>query len=217
MKKQINLMIVDDHQFLIDGIKSQLNGVAHIKIIAEASNGKEALMHHHLQSAHVVLMDLEMPVMNAFTTIPILLKKHPACKIIILTSYDEKALVNKAVELGAKGYILKNISRDILIKAIETVDDGACFFSDEVTISQFKTYPVDSNVSSSVPEVLLSPREKEIMTLIATGFSNSEMAQTLYLSIKTIETHRNNMMKKIGAKNVAGVIRYALNYGIIKK
>jgi len=219
MKKQINVMIVDDHQFIIDGVKTQLKDMECICVVAEATNGKEALMHQELSVVDVVLMDLEMPVMNAFSTIPAILKKHPECKIIVLSSYDEKALVKKAIDLGAKGFLLKNIKRDILVQAIELVNNGDCFFSDEITISLVKSNANDLIPSSDayLPEIPLSPREHEVLTLTASGFSNAEMAKTLCISIKTIETHRNNMMKKIGAKNVAAVVRYAIESGILKK
>ena len=212
----IRTMIVDDHQFLIDGIKHQLADDTDICIVGQALNGSDALSHPMLLSADVIIMDLEMPVMNAFTAIPLILKKHKDCKILILSSYEENSLITKAMELGAFGYALKNISKDELIHAVKRIAKNETYLSDHLALSMVKMK--SSNFLSQQEQHThndLTKREREVLALIANGFSNVEISKKLFLSAKTVDSHRTNLMKKIGAKNVAEVVRYAMQSGII--
>jgi DNA-binding NarL/FixJ family response regulator len=212
----INILIVDDHPFIIDGIRFQLSKDPDMVVIGEANNGKEALNHPMLNKADIVIMDLEMPVMNAFATLPLMLQKHPECKVLIITSYDEKLLVNKSMQLGAKGFALKNISGTELVSAIKKIMSGQNYISDELMLNfiKKKSFPNLSKYEA-LPSTTLTNREKEILALIANGFSNTEIASQLFLSVKTVDTHRTNLMKKINAKNIAELVRFAIQLGYI--
>jgi DNA-binding NarL/FixJ family response regulator len=214
--QSIKTIIVDDHQFLIDGIKHQLSDDPEITIIGQALNGSDAINHPLLDAVDVIIMDLEMPVMNAFTAIPLVLKKNNNCKILILSSYEETSLVTKAIELGAFGYALKNISKQELIKAVKIIAQGNKYLSDDLALSMIKMKSSLSLIDlESTSNKNLTQREKEVLALIANGFSNIEISKKLFLSVKTIDSHRTNLMRKIGAKNVAEVVRYAIQAGIV--
>ena len=212
MKKTIKIILADDHQLIIDGIKSRLADIDHIKIIAEANNGKELLETLQKNVPDIILMDIQMPVMNGFDATLEILSLYPFIKIIALTTYDEKSIIRKMLDAGACGYILKNVKKDELIKAIETVMSGKQYYSSEITITMAK--PSAEEVIPSQPVAygknLLSERETEILRLIAQGYTNHEIAQKLFISVKTVDTHRTNIMKKIEVHNIAGLIRYAI-------
>jgi two-component system response regulator NreC len=214
--KTIKVIIVDDHQFLIDGIKLHLSDCDEIEIISESHNGQEILDNDLLEYCNVLILDLEMPVLNAFSAIPFIIKKAPDCKILVLTSYAEKSLVKKVFELGVKGYALKNITKENLIIAIKQLNGNETFLSDELQFTLInKDIDIDSIKQGASQPNLLSQRENEVLILIANGFSNKEIGEKLFLSAKTIDSHRTNLMKKIGAKNVTEVVKFAIRNGMI--
>jgi len=214
--KTIKVIIVDDHQFLIDGIKLHLSDCDEIEIIGESHNGQEILDNPFLEQCDILIMDLEMPILNAFSAIPLVLQKIPECRILVLTSYAEKSLVKKVFEMGVMGYALKNITKEKLVFAIKQLYSNETFISDEL---QFTL--IDSNIAVTSThqgvnqQTFLSQRENEVLKLIANGFSNKEIGEQLFLSPKTIDSHRTNLMKKIGAKNVTEVVKYAIRNGLI--
>lgn len=215
--KQINIMIVDDHQIIIDGLKALFNSVKNISVVAEANNGKDAIAILEKTPVDIILMDIEMPVLNGYDAATIITSKYPELKIIALTTYDEKFIVQKMITAGALGYILKNIDKDVLIKAINTVIKGETFFSSEIPIilSSHTSEETILPQTQSSYNSLLSPREIEILKYIANGLSNIEISQKLFISSKTVDTHRTNIMKKLNIHNVVGLVKYAIKSGLI--
>lgn len=215
-EKTIKIMIVDDHLILINGIKSLLENVKNIIVVAEAGNGKEALEVLKTKDVDVVLLDIEMPVMNGLEAARIITEEYPGTNILTLTSFGEKAIVKKMMEAGAKGYVLKNITKDILIEAIITVSKGEEYLSSEteLTLLKTKTEEIISSPKRNTSADILTKRETEILRLIAEGFSNNEIAPKLFISEKTVKAHRENIMGKLKVHNVAGLVRFAIENGL---
>jgi len=216
--QKIKLMIVDDHQIVIDGIKSSLEEFGDILVIAEALNGKEALDKLARQQADIVLMDVDMPVMNGFETTCEIVKLYPKVKIITLTMFNEKSLINKMLDAGISGYLLKSVGKDELYRAIRQVGDGKKYLSADIALSIAKPEYKDilSKQNTITPITPLSTREIEILKYIAQGLSNTEISKKLFISSRTVDNHRTNIMKKLDVHNIAGIIRYAIQNNIIE-
>jgi len=208
-------MIVDDHQIIVDGIKMLLHGVKNISVVAEANNGRDALAILETKKVDLILMDIEMPILNGCDTTAIITSKFPNTKIIALTTHDDKSLIDKMLNAGASGYLLKNINREILLEAIEKVISGETYFSSEINI-KISLAPAEMPYQVQNPLLsVLSGRETEILKHIGSGLTNNEIADKLFLSPKTVETHRTNIMRKLDIHNVVGLVKYAIKSGLV--
>lgn len=217
--EQIHIMIVDDHQIIIDGLKSLLSEVKNLKVVAEANNGKDAIDVFSKTPVNIVLMDIEMPLMNGWDATKIIIDRYPDTKVIALTTFSEKAIVKKMLNAGASGYILKNVKKETLLEAIETVYHGKQYLSSEIALALLKSSAEEiiipqKQVSQSVN--LLSSREIEVLKLIADGLSNAEIGAKLFISPKTVKAHRENLMKKLDLHNVVELVRYAIDNRLIE-
>jgi DNA-binding NarL/FixJ family response regulator len=206
---RIKVLLVDDHQIIVDGLKSLLKNTEEIVVAAEANNGREALRILEILEIDVVLMDIDMPVMNGIDTLKEINKRGAKVKVIILSMHQEAGMIKSLMNIGAHGYLLKSCAQDELINAILKVAGGQHFFSPEVTLSLINTHQ-----NTQQPE-LLTDRETEIVRLIAAGFSNKEIGDQLFISHRTVDTHRTNIMKKLDVNNIAGLISYAIKNGIV--
>jgi DNA-binding NarL/FixJ family response regulator len=216
--KIINVMIVDDHQIMIDGIYSMLANEPDISIIQYANNGKQAIIMLEETTVDVVIMDIEMPIMNGIDATKHITANFPAIKIIALTTYDEKSIINAMLEAGATGYILKNINKEILVQAIKTVADGKNYYGTDITIAMAKNVLGKSTTNTLKEEQIissLSPREIDILKNIVNGLSNKEIGEKLFISPKTVDTHRNNIMKKLDVHNTASLVKFAIKIGLV--
>ncbi|BBE16827.1 DNA-binding response regulator, LuxR family [Aquipluma nitroreducens] len=205
---RINVLLTDDHQIIIDGLKSLLKNSDEIIVAAEANNGREALRILGLLSIDVLLMDIDMPVMNGIEALKEIRKQFRDVKVIILSMHNEAGMIKSLIDLGANGYLLKSCSQDELIGAIRKVASGQSYFSTDVTLALLK--PANPEQKNEI----LTERETEILKLIAAGFSNKEIGDQLYISHRTVDTHRTNLMKKLDVSNIAGLISYAIKNGI---
>jgi DNA-binding NarL/FixJ family response regulator len=213
----IKVLIVDDHQIIVDGINSLLANEDDVQVVGQALNGKEALDIIRLSKANIVLMDIDMPVMNGIeTTKKIKSLYGNQVRIIILSMHHEKSLVKSLIELGADGYLLKNSDKQELIEAIHKVWAGQRYFSSDVTLSlvEKKSLPY-SELTNENKLHLLTDRETEILKLITEGFSNKEIGEKLHISHRTVDTHRTNLMNKLEINNIAGLIRFAIKFGFV--
>jgi DNA-binding NarL/FixJ family response regulator len=210
---RIKVLLVDDHQLIIDGLKSLLKNTDEIVVAAEANNGREALRILDMLEIDVVLMDIDMPVMNGIDTLKEMQKLNSRFKVIILSMHQEAGMIKSLMSIGAHGYLLKSCAQDELISAIRKVAAGQQFFSPEVTLSLLNPTP-NNPLNTNLPE-LLTDRETEILKLIAEGFSNKEIGSKLFISHRTVDTHRTNLMKKLNSSNIAGLISYAIKNGIV--
>ena len=202
----IRIMVVDDHQLLIDGIKTTLQGNELIEIVAEANNGQQALRRAMETEIDVVLMDINMPVMDGLDCTRALTSKYPGIKVIALSQYPEKRFVRNMLKRGASGYLLKDTSKEELVEAIRTVYEGGTYLNERLSAT-FNFTRDKSEGSKLFPK--LTAREMEILRFISLEYSTQEIADRLFISIHTVETHRANMMVKAGARNTAGLIRWA--------
>jgi DNA-binding NarL/FixJ family response regulator len=214
MIKKIKVLLVDDHQLIIDGLKSLMKNAGEIEIAGTANNGREALRVLEILTIDVVLMDIDMPVMNGIDALKEIKKGKPAIKVIILSMHDESGMIKNLLALGADGYLLKSTSQDELIRAIKKVSDGNKYFSTEVTLSLLNGSQSNSQLPKQQAEILTT-REEEILKLIAEGYSNKEIGTRLFISHRTVDTHRTNLMKKLNTSNIAGLISYAIKSGLI--
>lgn len=208
----IKIAIADDHDLVREGLESLLKDTEDINPVILAKNGRELLDLMNEGSVHVVLLDIDMPELNGVETTRELKRIFPDVRILILTMHDEKHFIQQLIGEGAHGYLLKNSSRDELTTAIRLVYSGKNSFSGEVTMKLAAS--VDSEVSTELSE--LTSREMEILTQIAKGKSNKEIGEELFISHRTVDTHRTNLMKKLDVNNIAGLIRIAYRNKLIE-
>jgi len=209
----INLLIADDHQIIRDGIKLLLADNSEISIISEASNGKEVIdyLSSPKDKIDVVLMDINMPHMDGIEATRIITKQFPDVKVLILSMHADEIYITKLIEAGALGYVLKEIGLNELSTAIKTISLGENYYCREVLrlLSSSITKKKKSNGA------ILSPRELSIVTEVSKGLTNKEIGEQLFLSSRTIESHRRNIINKLDVKNTAEMIRYAIEKKLI--
>ncbi len=206
----IRVFIVDDHPVVIEGITSLLQNEKDIAWVGQAMNAQSCLGFFVNSTADVVLMDISMPGMDGVELCGVMKEKYPGIMILGLSSFNQGLYIKKMVENGASGYILKNSSKEELIKAIHAVHDGYIYFSGEVGMA------LQEYQKSSIRELpLLTPREKEVLELIAQGYTNPQIAEKIFLSPFTVDSHRKNLLAKLGVKNTASLIRLAVERKLI--
>jgi DNA-binding NarL/FixJ family response regulator len=209
---EIRLLLVDDHHVITDGLKSLLNNQPGIRVSATASNGKEALEVVKVLDIDLVLMDIDMPVMNGLDATKLIKKIKNPPRVIILSMHSEKGMVEELIAFGVDGYLLKNTGKDELINAIKTVMTGNKYFDSDVTLSLLNKSTTDSKAKK---DHNLTEREIEILKLIAEGYTNKEIGEKLFISHRTVDTHRTNLMRKLGTNNIAGLIGFAIKNKLI--
>ncbi|AYA38506.1 DNA-binding response regulator [Hymenobacter oligotrophus] len=213
----IRLILADDHAIIRDGIKALLADVPDFDVVGLVGNGQELLERLADTPADVVLMDLNMPVMSGFDALPVLRERFPEVRVLVLSMLDHEKYVHQVLEAGAMGYVLKNAGKDEIVYAIRTVAAGRPFLCTELGIGVL--HKLVQNPSSSAPAgkkaTDLSNRETEVLRLIAEGMTNAEIADKLFTSKRTIETHRQNIIEKTNAKNTAALIKYAMENGLL--
>ena len=204
--------MVDDHSIVTDGIKALLQNEVDITIKGEAPNGKIALDMLRVLKIDLVLMDIDMPELNGVDTLKVIKKEFAHIKVVMLTMHDEKAMISKLIDLGADGYLLKNSSKAELLTCLRGVANNEKYISSEAT-SILLQVEEDKIANSALAQ--LTERELEIIRLIAEGLSNKEIGEKLFISHRTVDTHRTNLMSKIEVHNVAGIVKFAITNGLL--
>jgi len=212
----INLVLADDHHLIIDGITRLLEDEVDINIVATCSNGKDVLDILPKINVDVLLLDLDMPIMNGLQCAETVKQTYPEVKIAILTMHQEKALIQKFIEFGVNGYFLKTIQKDELLYAIKTIAGGGDYFPSDVTKALLQKQTITADVSQSPLLNELTKREIEIIRLVAQGFSNNDIGKKLFISPRTADTHRTNIMRKLDLHNVAEIVRFAFQNKLIE-
>jgi DNA-binding NarL/FixJ family response regulator len=212
-QSSIKVLVADDHQLMIDGIKTVLQDVPEIQITEEANNGLEVLSRVKHNPVDVVLLDINMPQMDGLDCCRILTKTYPEIKVVVLSQFSEKRFVKRMIKYGASGYVLKDTSKDELITAIKKVHGGGTYFSDKLSISLLQNEISGSGYDPLFPK--LTSREKEVLKFICDEYSSQEIAERFNLSFHTVETHRANLMVKAGVKNSAGLARWAVENDLL--
>ncbi len=202
----IRLLIVDDHPLVVDGLSSRLSSCDDIDVVGVAENGEEAIEKTDELKPDVVLMDINMPIMNGIDAAEIFNEKYKHVKVLILSMHDDKEYVTNALRSGAKGYILKTVSSEEMINAVRSVFNGGIYYSpavSEILLSK----DTDEN------EILTS-REQTVISLVAKGLSSKKIASQLDISVRTVETHRRNVNKKLNISSTSALVRYAIEHGL---
>jgi two-component system nitrate/nitrite response regulator NarL len=215
-QSKIRILLVDDHPIVLWGLRSSLSSHPQFKIVGEASDGTEAIRKAREKNPDVVLMDITLPGLSGIEATRVLQKEVPSAKILALTMHDDKEYVLEIIRAGAKGYVLKDASPSELIQAIVAVHKGDSFFSPGVSrilIDEFKAKPQRKKLIAING---LTGREEEVLRFIAEGQSNKEIAERLSISVRTVETHREHIMGKLGIHCAAGLAKYAITKGILK-
>jgi DNA-binding NarL/FixJ family response regulator len=212
----IKTAIVDDHKMFRDGVTSILNQIDDIDVIWSSSNTEETLNHIKFQIPDVLLMDLSLGEENGFTLSKLLLDDFPELKILALSMHQEDNYIVKILEIGACGYLLKDAGGEEMVRAIRTVYNGDTYYSKHVSEVLIKHITKGTKPSERSTTISLTKREEEVLKLIADEYTNPEIAKMLYISIRTVDTHRRNLLEKLNVKNTAGLVRYAIKNGLSK-
>ncbi len=203
------MLIVDDHQVLIDGIKSILNTVEDIVVVGEAQRGQQALKLVQDLEVDLVLLDINMPEMDGMETCKRLLENRPQLKVIALTMHQEYTFIQNMLDQGAHGYLLKSSGRDEIILAIRHVHNNRSYLNSDVTTTLLEGMRRKKNSDQRKSSIRLTNRENEVLHLIVKGLTTSEIANKLFVSTTTAETHRKNLLRKLDVRNTAGLVRVA--------
>lgn len=211
MNKQtkITVAIVDDHQLFRSGLQFILESEPDIEVIIEASNGKQFLIYLDNLKPDVVLMDINMPEMDGMEASRRALEKYPDLHILVLSMYSDIDYYNSMIEIGVKGFILKDIENKELGNAIRKIHNGGNYFSQELLLRLIKNKPDGTQIE-------LTKREKEVLELICQGFSNQEISDKLYISQRTVERHRSSLLFKTNSKNSISLVIYSIKNNLIK-
>lgn len=211
----VKILLVDDHKVIRDGIKFYLESEDNLyNVIGEASNGQKALDFLKEQSVDLVLLDINMDEMDGITCAKEIKTLYPETKIIALSMLNENHHIKKMINAGASGYLLKNCDEEEIKSAIKTVMNNGTYYSPQVTETIMNSLGKKKTKGSSsgfINEFPLTEREKEVLELIVKEFSNQEIADKLFISLRTVDAHKRNLLEKTGAKNIAGLVMFAIN------
>ena len=208
---KIRILLVDDHPVVLEGIRTCLARHAHLEVVGEAVNGRDAVAKAKQLLPDIVLMDINVPELNGMEATAQIQKLAPKTRVLALTAHDKQEYARMITEAGACGYVLKDASPQELLTAIETVHRGGTFFSPVIAHALIKTLLGGEGPSSD-----LTLREREVLVLLAEGRGNTETATLLNISIRTVESHRLNVMKKLDIHTSAGLTRFAIAHGFVR-
>lgn len=201
------IFIVDDHYMIIEGIRSLLQNEKGLEWMGHAMNATSCMAFLQNHKPNIILLDINLPDISGIDLCKEIKSKFPKIEVIGLSSYNQQSYINKIMDNGASGYVLKNATKEELLDAIETVMDGENYLSEEAALI------VKKNEGSKIP--IITRREKEVLSLISEGLTNNQIAIKLFISITTVDTHRKNLLAKFEAKNTATLIRMATHQEFI--
>ncbi len=216
--KSLRILLVDDHEVVRQGMRALLVARPEWEVCAEAADGREAVELAKQKNPDVVVMDISMPELNGLEATRQILKALPGTEVLILTLHESEQLVRRVVESGARGYVLKSDAGRNLVEGVAALSRHKGFFSSKVATVVVESCLQRGKTTGRTHRSrdLLTPREREVVQLLAEGKSNKEIGATLRLSVHTAETHRNNIMRKLGTHSLSGLIRYALRNKIVQ-
>jgi len=210
----IRVLLADDHGLVRAGIRALLNQMPEITIVAEASNGREAVHLVDVHRPHIVLMDIMMPEMNGLDATARIVAAFPEVRVVILSMNATEQYVIQSLQAGASGYVMKDVSPQELLESLKVVSRGDVFLSPIVSRLVASGLKNRNNVGAD-PAERLSTRQREVLQLLAEGFTTKEIALKLEISAKTVETHRMTLMNTLDIHNIAGLVRYAIRVGLV--
>lgn len=208
---KIKILLIDDHQMVRAGLKSLIERNVNYVVEAEASNGKEALQIIENNDFDVILTDISMPVLDGIGLTAEIMKIKPQLRVIALTMMDESRYIKQMLRAGASGYLLKNCSYDEITTAIDTVMSGDKYYTPKITTTVMDYLIGKKKKDKKEEQYPLSEREKDVLHLIVKEYSNQEIGEKLFISPRTVEVHKRNLIDKTGSKNIVGLVLYAIN------
>lgn len=207
------ILLVDDHQLVLDGLKAILSADPMLEVVGAVNSGKAALTFLKNLEIDLVMTDIDMPEMTGIELVQEIKNNGWPAKVMVLTMHNEKSIIKQIMAIGAEGYVLKTTDQSEMLLAVKKVLSGSNYFSADVTVTLLSedAKPAANNKLS----IDLTEREREILQLIAEGFTNKEIGDKLFISHRTVDAHRTNMMKKLEVNNIAGLVRFAMQNGLI--
>lgn len=211
MENKITVLVADDHIIVREGLKKLLEANEEIRVIGEAGTGEETIRFTIARVPDILLLDISMPGQTGISVLRKLSSLSLTTKVIVLSMHTDNEFIQEAIQLGAAGYLVKQSASDVVIGAIKAVHNGQSYFSPEVSSFLKDTIRNHSHIINAG----LTNREKEVLTLVAEGLTSQNICEQLYISIKTVNKHRQNIMNKLNIHDVAGLTRYAIENGLI--
>ena len=217
MKQKLNVLLADDHKLLRAGLKLLLQRNPDLTVVGEAADGEQTLQLYQQLEPDLLLLDLSMPKMDGLDCLREIKSRWPEAKVIVLTMHEDENYIKQAMQAGAAAYVHKSAADTDLFKAIDAVQAGQLYLSqqDSNLLLHVLLKQDPAPVDNQAPYVLLSPREREVLRLIAHGYSMAEVAERLSLSIKTVDTYKTRLMEKLGTTRKSELVSYALKYGLL--
>jgi DNA-binding NarL/FixJ family response regulator len=210
---RIPVALVDDHEVVINGLKAMFGNFSEIEVVFSANNATSLFAQLQERQPAVILLDIQLPEMNGIDICKQLHRQYPQIKVVAFSSFDDTHYIKQIIRNGASGYLLKNADQQTILTAIKTVLNGEEYIDESI-----KRILIQESISGqrrSLFEIPLTKREKEILQLIADGLSNQEIADKLFISLRTVETHRFNLTQKLDVKNAAGLVKEAIKRGLV--
>lgn len=209
------IIIADDHKIFLDGLHALLSSQPEVEVLATAENGQALLALLEKHSADVVLMDYNMPLMDGLECTRLIRERFPEVKILVLSMHSTPGHIQKILKAGAHGYLLKNTGKEELLKAMVKVKEGGTYYSAEVTETIMQGLQRKEAQASNYQIAKLTERERDVLILIAEEKTTLEIAEDLHISKHTVETHRKNLISKLQVRNVSGLVKYAVQQGLV--
>ncbi|SDW54317.1 two component transcriptional regulator, LuxR family [Lutibacter oricola] len=218
--KKIKVHIADDHQLLIDGVKAVLSSEDNIETVGFSLNGEDVITWFESNQADVLILDISMPIVDGIAVLQNFKKRKLNQKVIILSSYDDTKLIQEVLKIGASGFLAKKCAAENIVDAINVVYNGKQYFSESIQSKLLATFSSDYSNTGEYSEYSsffssLTPREVDVLQLIAQQFNTREIGEKLHISINTVETHRKKLISKLNVKNVAGLAVYAAKNNLV--
>ncbi len=213
----IKILVVDDHKMFVEGLESILSKEEDIQIVHRCHEGKDVFDEVLLEKIDIILLDINLPDMSGISVCERILKMNDRVKILVLSMHDEESYITAVLRSGALGYVLKNTGRKELLTAIRTVAGGRTYFSESITNTIMNNLMNQNRQSKTVEKetLKLTRREREVLDLIMAENTNQEIAGKLYISLKTVEAHRSNLLSKFSARNTAGLVKRAIEMDLV--
>lgn len=208
VKLKQRVIIADDHTLFRNGLKLILEDIENIEVIADVPNGKELIEVTPVLKPDLIIMDINMPLINGIEASRILLQENPDLKILVVSMYSDEQYYNSVIENGVKGFILKDADNSELRSAVKTILNGKTYFSQELLLKLIRNH-------QSISQISITSREREILSLLYQGLSSAEIAEKLFLSERTVENHRANLLDKTGCRNSLSLVIYAIKNNLL--
>ncbi len=210
---ELRIIIVDDHEFFRNGLKMVVNRLKYASVVGEASNGREFIELQKEKNADMVLLDLQMPIMNGIEASEIAINEFPDLKIVILTMFDDEEYIDKMMNIGVHGFLLKNITKELLDQALQSIADGNTYYSPELWSYFGKKFSEQKKEDEL--DLQFTKREKEILQLICDGLNNREIAEELFISERTVVGHKSNLLSKTNCKSTISLLSFAIKNKLV--